>query len=92
MDPRRAGYRESETRRTAGAGTALHMPPSGGGGVDTQHLVLQQGVLRCRGTALHTAAWAGRYGIVRLLLAHGADLNAKNDDGFVRNRRQPSRE
>jgi ankyrin repeat protein len=34
-----------------------------------------------RDTALHMAAWAARHEIVRLLLAHGANLNEKNHNG-----------
>ena len=84
MGPRRAAYRVNEPRRTAwrGRGSAHAGRRVGAERTPNVPPVLQQGVLRCRGTALHTAAWAGRYEIVRLLLAHGADLNAKDDDGF----------
>ncbi len=39
--------------------------------------------LHCRSTLLHSAAFWGKYEVVRLLVANGADVTARNNDGSV---------
>ena len=37
--------------------------------------------MRRVGTALHVAAWNDSHESIRVLLSHGADVNAKSEDG-----------